>query len=98
MKGFTSTSSGVPNASLPTLRRVADILDANPTAGLVMRATATSRSARRTARWTTELTEQIRDLMSGDVEAKSWTRFGTRLATSGTTNEVEIDARRPAAP
>jgi hypothetical protein len=95
VKGFTSTSTGVPSGALPALQRLANILDANPTAGIVMRATATPRAAGRTDRWIVELTEQIRDLMSGDVEAKSWTRFGTRVPERGTADAVEIAARRP---
>jgi hypothetical protein len=97
LAGFTATSNALPSGLKARLQRVADLLDGDPLAGVVLQATTTPDAYARAAFWTARVTNRIRDLMSGDVEATSPRRFGTLVPGRGA-NEVEIIVRRPDLP
>jgi hypothetical protein len=90
---FKATSSRLPAGAATTLRKIADLLDANATAGLVMRASTTPDAYRRAHSWTAKIGKKVRELMAGDAALKRG-RFGTRIPDSGA-NEVEVTVRRP---
>ncbi len=93
LKGFKATSNRLPTGVSGTLQKIADLLDANATAGLVLRASTTPNAYRRAQSWTAKIRKKIRALMAGDAAAKSG-RFGTGVPDSGA-NEVEVIVRRP---
>ena len=81
-----------------TLQRIADLLSKDPTASVVLRATADKASTAAVAHWYHALQEGIRDRMADDVILRSWRRFSTRPAAAGQPNVVEISIRRPDLP
>ena len=97
-RGFTKESRSVPKGAEPTLQKIADLLSNDPTAAVVLRATADAKSTGAVPFWYHALEEAIRDRMAEDVILRSWRRFNTRPATTGTPNQVEITVRRPDLP
>lgn len=97
-KGFTSRSRSVPKGSEPTLQKIADLLSKDPTASVVLRATADKASTAAAGIWYHVLQEGVRERMTDNSILRSWRRFSTRPATAGTSNDVEISVRRPDLP
>ena len=64
----------------------------------MLNATADAKSTGAAPFWYHALEEAIRDRMAEDVILRSWRRFNTRPATTGTPNQVEITVRRPDLP
>ena len=77
------------------LERIAKLLDANRTAGVVMQPTATRQRLR--PGWVVDRAGHGADprLMAGDAEAKTDRRFGHGFLLAGEANEIAITVRRP---
>ena len=93
LKGFKATSRRLPSGVSTTLQKIADLLDANATAGVVLRASTSPNAYRRAKSWTAKIGRKIRELMAGSPAAKR-DRFGIGIPDSGA-NEVEVTVRRP---
>ena len=93
ISGFTATSSQLPAGAGSTLQKIADLLDADRTAGVVIRASTTPNAYRRAQSWTATLRRKLRELIAGSATARR-DRMGTGIPASGA-NEVEVTVRRP---
>jgi hypothetical protein len=100
VSGFTAQSNAVPKAAAPKLQQVADLLVANPTAGLIFSATADAKAASRVVRWYDQLWTAIENLMPSKAFflLKDDDRYHGEPVQPGSANSVQIEIRRPDLP
>jgi hypothetical protein len=94
LSGF-GPSATLPKGSDATLQQIADILSNDPTAAVVLQATADPKSASFAPKWLTAVTDAVVNRTKDDPELRSWGRYGNDTTVSGSTNEVLITVRRP---